>query len=141
MTPQATALVRASWAKIKPLAEPTARHFYDRLFALYPETQPLFQADMAEQHRKFAAMLDTVVDALDDLDALLPALEDLGAQHACYGVTDPDYDKMASALLWSLSEALGEDFTPEVRAAWSEVYSAVAEAMQEGAAAQRAPCP
>lgn len=141
MNPQATALVRASWAKIKPLAEPTAQRFYDRLFARHPETQPLFQADMAEQHRKFAAMLDTLVDALDDLDALRPALEDLGAQHACYGVTGPDYDKMANALLWSLGQALGEDFTPEVQAAWTEVYATLAEAMQEGAAAQLDPCP
>ncbi|NEV64002.1 globin domain-containing protein [Thiorhodococcus minor] len=93
---------------------------------------------MAEQHRKFAAMLDTVVDALDDLDALLPALEDLGAQHACCGVTGPDDAKMAEALLWSLGEALGEDFTPEVRAAWTETYATLAEAMQDGAAEQLA---
>lgn len=90
MTPQATTLVRTSWGKLKPLAAPTAQRFFTRLFAHHPETQHLFQADMAEQHRKFAAMLDTVVDALDDLDALLPALEDLGAQHACYGVTGAD---------------------------------------------------
>ena len=96
---------------------------------------------MAEQHCKFVAMLDAVVDALDDLDALLPALEDLGAQHACYGVTGPDYDKMANALLWSLGQALGDDFTPELQAAWTEVYSTLAEAMQEGAAAQLDPCP
>jgi hemoglobin-like flavoprotein len=141
MTPHTTALVRSSWTKIKPLAEPTAQRFYDRLFARYPETQPLFQADMAEQHRKFVAMLDTVVDALEDLDALLPALADLGAQHACYGVTGPDYDKMANALLWSLGQALGDDFTAEVQAAWTEVYTALAEAMQEGAAAQLASGP
>ncbi|WP_245232604.1 globin domain-containing protein [Thiorhodococcus minor] len=38
MTPQATALVRTSWAKLKPLAEPTAQGFYARLFAHHPET-------------------------------------------------------------------------------------------------------
>ncbi|NEX23196.1 hemin receptor [Thiorhodococcus mannitoliphagus] len=139
MTPQATALVRASWTKIKPLAEPTAQRFYGRLFARHPETQPLFQAEMAEQRRKFLVMLETVVDALDDLDALLPALEDLGAQHACYGVTGPDYDKLVDALLWTLGQALGDDFTPEVQDAWTEVYTTLAGAMQDGAAEQLVP--
>ncbi|MBK1723236.1 globin family protein [Thiocystis violacea] len=134
MTPQSIALIRASWAKFKPLAEPAAQRFYDRLFVLYPETKPLFQEDMTEQRRKLMAMLDTAVDALDNLDAVLPALLDLGAQHACYGVTGPDYDKVADALLWTLSQELGTDFTPDVQAAWSEVYAALADAMRVGAA-------
>ncbi|NEX23294.1 hemin receptor [Thiorhodococcus mannitoliphagus] len=136
MTPQSIALVRASWIKVKPLAEPAAERFYSRLFEHYPEIKALFQEDMIEQRRKFMAMLDTAVDALDDLDAVLPAIEDLGAQHASYGVTDADYDKVADALLWALSQELGADFTPEVRAAWTEVYMALAGAMQEGAAVQ-----
>ncbi|NEV64590.1 globin family protein [Thiorhodococcus minor] len=141
MNPQTIALVRTSWNKVKPQAEPAAQRFYERLFALYPETKQLFQEDMDEQRRKLMAMLDTAVDALDDLDAVLPAIEELGAQHACYGVTGADYDKVADALLWTLGQALGADFTPEVQGAWTEVYRSLAEAMQEGAAADALDCP
>ena len=136
MSPQSIALVRDSWVNFKPLAEAAAQRFYDRLFLRYPETRPLFQEDLAEQRRKLMAMLDTTVEALDDLEALRPTLADLGAQHACYGVCVADYDKMADALLWTLSQELGDGFTPEMRAAWTEVYETLADAMMEGAALQ-----
>jgi hemoglobin-like flavoprotein len=40
---------------------------------------------------------------------------------------------VADALLWTLSQGLGDDFTPEVEQAWVEVYTVLAETMQAGA--------
>ena len=36
-------------------------------------------------------------------------------------------------LLWTLEQALGEAFTPEVRDAWRAVYNKVAQIMQDAA--------
>ena len=42
-----------------------------------------------------------------------------------------DYDKIACALLKTLEELLGDEFTPEIRQAWTAVYGQVAAVMIE----------
>jgi hemoglobin-like flavoprotein len=134
MTPETVALIKASWAKVKPISDQAAGLFYDRLFEIYPEVRPLFKGDMQEQGRKLMAMINTAVSALDDLDPAVPVIKDMGARHAGYGVSPEDYDKVADALLWTLEQGLGDDFTPEVKAAWAEVYGVLAGTMLAGAA-------
>jgi hemoglobin-like flavoprotein len=73
------------------------------------------------------------VRGLDDLDALVPVVRDLGARHHGYGVRDEHYDTVATALLWTLEQGLGEAFTPETREAWVEVYGILAATMKSGA--------
>ena len=63
MTPEAQSLVRASFAKVAPIAPAVAAMFYDRLFALYPALRPLFKGDMAEQGKKLMDMIGTAVGA------------------------------------------------------------------------------
>jgi hemoglobin-like flavoprotein len=134
VNPETIALVRASWAKVEPISEQAAGLFYGRLFEVYPEVRPMFKGDMKKQGNKLVVMLSTAVNALDDLDPLIPAIKKMGARHARYGVHDDDYEKVADALLWTLGQGLGDDFTPEVKSAWVGVYSALADTMKAGAA-------
>jgi hemoglobin-like flavoprotein len=53
-------------------------------------------------------------------------------------VQDADYAPVAEALLWTLSQALGDAFTPETQAAWVAAYTLLAGQMQ-GAAHEAAP--
>jgi len=53
-----------------------------------------------------------------------------------YGVSDADYGKVADAVLWTLGQGLSDDFTPEVKGAWVEVYTTLADTMKAGAAEQ-----
>ena len=39
-----------------------------------------------------------------------------------------------SALIWTLEQGLGPDFTPEVREAWTATYALVAGSMKRAAA-------
>ncbi len=87
MTPERIALVRESFAKVRPIADDAAALFYGRLFQIAPEVRPLFPADLTEQGRKLMTTLAVVVNSLDDLPALLPVVQRLGARHAGYGVT------------------------------------------------------
>jgi nitric oxide dioxygenase len=48
-------------------------------------------------------------------------------------VTTADYAVVGEALLWTLEQGLGEEFTPEVRSAWANVYDLLAATMQAGA--------
>jgi nitric oxide dioxygenase len=65
--------------------------------------------------------------------------QDLGIRHIAYGVTPEHYGTVGSALLGTLEQGLGEAFTPEVKAAWTEVYTVLATTMKEAAAAQPEP--
>lgn len=129
MTPQQFELVRSTWKMVVPIKEQAAEMFYARLFELDPSLRPLFKGDMKEQGRKLMAMLGMVVGKLDALGELVPAVKDLGARHGDYGVTPDHYSTVASALLWTLDEGLGDAFTPEAEAAWTVAYTTLAGVM------------
>jgi len=132
MHPEARELVVATWRQIEPASEAGAALFYERLFTLDPELRPLFdEADMGAQRRMLAQALGMAVRAADDLDAIRPALEALGRRHAGYGVEASHYDTVGAALLWTLEQGLGEAWTDAARAAWAELYAAVATVMRE----------
>ena len=44
------------------------------------------------------------------------------------------YDTVATALVWTLEQGLGDDFTPATRQAWVEAYTILAGTMQQAAA-------
>jgi hemoglobin-like flavoprotein len=133
MTPQQIKLVQESWRLVMPISGQVAEMFYARLFERYPETRNLFSQDMTEQGRKLMVMLNTAVMSLENLAPLLPAIEESGRRHAGYGVMEADYDKVADALIWTLEQGLQDKFTQEVRAAWIETYTALAEVMKRAA--------
>jgi hemoglobin-like flavoprotein len=130
-------LVQSSWEKVKPISETAAALFYGRLFELDPSLKPLFKAPIEEQGRKLMGMITIAVNGLDRLEALVPAVQELGARHVGYGVKDHHYDTVGAALLWTLEQGLGPDFTPEIREAWSQTYSVLADTMR-GAVAEAA---
>jgi hemoglobin-like flavoprotein len=127
-------LVRASFARVLPIKNAAADLFYDRLFEVAPGLRRMFPADLHQQKQKLMAMLATAVGGLTDLEALVPKVKALGARHVGYGARAADYNVVGEALLWTLERGLGEDFTPEVRAAWTKVYGVLAATMEAGAA-------
>ena len=129
MTPQQVDLVQSSFAKIAPIAETAAALFYSRLFEIAPQTKSLFHADIAEQGRKLMTTLAVVVNGLRNLDAILPAAKALAVKHVAYGVTATDYKPVGEALIWTLGQGLGPDFTPEVKDAWLSAYGALSGVM------------
>ena len=132
MTNEQIKLVQDSFSKIAPIADTAAQLFYARLFELDPDLELLFKGNLTEQGRKLMQMLALAVNSLSRMEQLLPVVRSLGTRHVVYGVRDKDYDTVGQALLWTLSKGLGELFTPEVEAAWSDVYSMFASAMQSG---------
>ncbi|MCB9497727.1 MAG: Globin domain protein, partial [Fibrobacteria bacterium] len=122
MEPTTIALVESSFEKVKPIAAQAAELFYGRLFELDPSLKHLFKGDMTEQGRKLMATLAFAVAGLRQPETILKAVQELGRRHVGYGVQDAHYDTVGQALLWTLEQGLGADFTSEVRSAWAEVY-------------------
>ncbi len=126
-------LVQETFAQVVPISDQAAALFYGRLFEIAPEVQPLFTGDMAEQGRKLMTTLGVVTRGLDDLGELLPVAGKLAERHVGYGVLPEHYEPVGAALLWTLGQGLGDGFTPEVEAAWTITYTALAAAMIEAA--------
>jgi hemoglobin-like flavoprotein len=131
MTNEQKELVQTSWRNVVPIADTAATLFYDRLFEIDPSAQPLFRStDMPEQRKKLMQMIGVAVSGLDRVDETLAAVAELGKRHGTYGVTDEHYDSVGAALLWTLEKGLGEQFTPDVKEAWTTVYGLLAGTMK-----------
>jgi hemoglobin-like flavoprotein len=125
--------VRASWKNVESKAPAAAALFYENLFAAEPQLRALFRTDMQLQGERLMSMIGAAVQRLDDLPALVPVLQQLGARHAGYGVRDEHYEVVGAALLKTLAQSLGTAFTPAVRKAWADVYGLVASTMTAAA--------
>ena len=137
MTGEQIRLVRVTWLEVAPIADTAARLFYGRLFESDPEIQRLFaHADMDQQRAKLMRTLTVAVGALDKLETIRPALENLGRRHVGYGVEERHYDLVGAALLWTLQQGLGDRYTAAVREAWTAAYSTLAAIMREAAATE-----
>ena len=134
LSPRQTALVQQTFAQVAPIADQAAALFYQRLFELDPSLSRLFKGDMVQQGRKLMQMIGAAVRGLDDLEKLVPVVQQLGSRHVGYGVQDAHYDTVGAALLWTLEKGLGPAFTTEVRAAWTAVYGVLAQTMKAAAA-------
>ncbi|HXC30259.1 MAG TPA: globin family protein [Stellaceae bacterium] len=129
MTPQQVALVQSSFAKVTPIADQAAASFYGRLFETAPETRALFHGDMTLQGQKLMGAITTVVTNLDNLGAVVPVAQELAKRHVGYGVRPEHYAPVGAALLWTLEQGLGGDFTVDVSTAWAAAYGALSMAM------------
>lgn len=129
-------LVQESFEKVKPIAPAAAEIFYSKLFELDPNLKPLFPSSedaMKAQGNKLMTMLAAAVAGLNNLDALIPVLKGLGKRHVEYKVEPSHYDTVGAALLGTLEAGLGDDFTPEVKDAWTSVYGTMSSVMIDAA--------
>ena len=134
MTPEQIRIVQSTWVKVLPIKDTAAQLFYKRLFETDPSLRPMFRSDLREQGEKLMQIIDGAVNGLSQLERIVAAIQDLGRRHADYGVKDHHYDIVGAALLWTLGNCLGDEFTPKVKDAWATVYGALATTMREAAA-------
>jgi nitric oxide dioxygenase len=129
MTPEQVTAVQTSFAKVAPIADQAAALFYGRLFETAPQTKALFHGDMHAQGQKLMGAITVVVNSLDHLDAVVPVAQKLAKRHVAYGVKPEHYPVVGAALLWTLEQGLGADFTPETHAAWAAAYGILSDVM------------
>jgi hemoglobin-like flavoprotein len=123
-------LIRETAPAVLQLAGPMSQLFYGRLFELSPDLRPMFRGDIRAQGKKFTDMLGSLVEGIDHLDSAAQGLREMGQRHAGYGVKPEHYSVVGGAFLWTLSQTLESDFSPEVRQAWTALIEEIATAMQ-----------
>jgi len=133
MNADQVAIVQETFEKVRPISETAAELFYKRLFELNPSFKSLFKGDMKKQGRMLMQMIDFAVKGIDEPDTILPTIRDLGKRHVGYGVKEEYYSTVGEALLWTLEQGLGKDFTPEAKEAWTEAYKLLSGVMIDAA--------
>jgi hemoglobin-like flavoprotein len=122
-------LVRESLPMVRERLLPASTSFYDNLFTVAPELRTLFRPDLAGQGMRFMTTLTMIAEVLDDPATLATELDDLAAAHASLGIRAADFEPMGAALLVTLGETLGAEFTARLRQAWRAAYNHFAEEM------------
>ena len=130
-------LLRESFALVVEREPQITHRFYEVLFEKYPASRSLFKHNKGvEQEKMLRDMLVAVMEHLEDAPWLSSQLGALGAKHTGYGVTPDMYQWVGGALLATLRDITGSDWTPALETAWSDAYAAIAGLMQAGAEAE-----
>ena len=76
------ATIQQTWKAVQDsLSVDATKLFYQRLFDQYPAVKPLFaDADMDAQAEKLYKTVSLAVDYLNDMESLVPVLQELGAR-------------------------------------------------------------
>lgn len=107
--------------------------FYETLFRLAPEFKNLFRLDRIEtQKQMLLNMLTVAIRGFHRFRELTPVLKELGQRHIGYGVRKEYYPIAGQALVHSLRQVLGEEWSPELENAWEETYGLIVEGMLAG---------
>jgi hemoglobin-like flavoprotein len=122
-------LVRDSLLHVRPMADEIAESFYSHLFEIGPHLRKLFTGNMKTQGAMLMTSLELAVSSLDDMESILPSIQALGERHMSYGVKREYYPYAKESFLWALEIHLKDEFTPTVKAAWSESFDTLIGAM------------
>lgn len=116
-------LIRQSFTTLRDDVEPQSLTFYTKLFEHAPELKEMFREDLANQGMKFMLTLRVIVDNLHNPAAMATRYTDLGEGHRAMGIKAADFEPMGKALIDTMAEAMGDDFTDEMRVAWEVAYA------------------
>lgn len=138
LTDQEIDLIRETAEKVADLNVTATNMFYANLFDDTPEVRPLFPDDMFEQSEKLWASIVMVVESIEDLGEIVPALQALGKRHVAYGAQPEHYEAVCRVLVGTLGQVMAGSWSPEHQAVWEKALDIVSNVMQQGAAERAA---
>lgn len=127
LSPQSDAIVKATAGVVAEHAEAITKTFYPDMFAAHPELMRVFnKANQAigEQPKALAASVVAYAVNLIDPDArdFTPVMHRIAHKHVSLGIRAQEYTIVGHHLMKAVGTVLGDAVTPEVAAAWDEVY-------------------
>ncbi|KOV88343.1 hemin transporter [Nocardia sp. NRRL S-836] len=125
MSPASAAVVRATLPVVRDHATEITAEFYPSMFAAHPELLNLFnQGNQASGKQQVALASAVIAYAQHLLDGTPfgPIAERIAHKHVSLGVRPEQYPIVGKHLIGAVATVLGDAVTPEVAAAWDEVY-------------------
>ena len=103
--------------------------FYNRMFENNPEIKAMFNMDKqksGEQPKALAMAVLAAAQNIDNLEAILPAVQKMCKAHVNSNVKPEHYPIIGENLLAAIKEVLGDAATEEVLDAWAQAYDVIA---------------
>ena len=127
LSPESEAVVKATAGVVAEHADEITARFYPHMFEAHPELLNVFnKANQAigEQPKALAASVVAYAVHLIDPDApnFDPIMQRIAHKHVSLGIKGTDYTVVGHHLMWAIGDVLGDTVTPEIAAAWNEVY-------------------
>ena len=130
--------LETSFDLVAPHGDELVERFYSDLFVAAPAVIPMFaNTDMVRQRQMLLSALVLLRRSVRNLEAIVPALRQMGARHVAYGARSAHYPIVGAVLIGAMADVAGDAWTPEYTQAWSEAFELVAQTMIEGAAEVR----
>ncbi|HEX8803350.1 MAG TPA: globin domain-containing protein, partial [Acidimicrobiales bacterium] len=133
--------LKRSWSLVAQYGDQVPLFFYSSLFLTYPQVREMFPVAMASQRDKLVTALGQIVSNVDDLEALMPMLQQLGRDHRKFAVVREHYPAVGATLLSTLAHFSGPEWTEELARDWAAAYGLVAKVMIDAAEAAAAEMP
>jgi NAD(P)H-flavin reductase/hemoglobin-like flavoprotein len=124
-----TASLKASWRNVVAAGDDVPLYFYSHLFLSHPELRAMFPLQMTGQRDKLVTALGAVISNVDELDKVVPLLEQLGRDHRRFSVVTQHYEAVGASLLATLKRFLGPSWTADLADTWAQAYGLVAKVM------------
>jgi NAD(P)H-flavin reductase/hemoglobin-like flavoprotein len=122
-------LLKESWSHVEDRADDLVNHLYARMFLEDPNLRDLFPVAMTEQRSRLIHGIVSIIQTVDDPDALSAHLGALGRSHRRFHVEPQHYGIVGTALLESLKEYAGDHWSIEYDQAWRDAYDLMATQM------------
>lgn len=124
---QTIATVKATIPLLVETGPKLTAHFYDRMFAHNPELKEIFNMSNQRNGDQREALFNAIAayaSNIENLPALLPAVEKIAQKHTSFQIKPEQYDIVGAHLLATLDEM----FSPgqEVLDAWGKAYGVLA---------------
>ena len=135
LSERARPIVKATLPVVGQHIEEIAGRFYAHMFAAHPEYQDgLFNRGNQAEGSQPKALAGSVAVFASTLLADPPQFPDrlltrVAHKHASLGLRADQYPVVHEHLMWAIGDVLGDAVTPEVAAAWDEVYWLMAYAL------------
>jgi NAD(P)H-flavin reductase/hemoglobin-like flavoprotein len=125
--------LKDSFDRVAGEGDAVALFFYSDLFVRNPHLRDMFPIGMGGQRDKLLRALGHIVSQVDDLQSLVPFLQQLGRDHRKFGIVAEHYPHVGASLLATLRHFSGQAWTEDVESDWNAAYSLVAKVMLEAA--------
>ena len=123
-------IIKATVPALREHGVTITTRFYERMFEKNPEVAPLFNMARqrnGEQPKALAMAVLGAAENIENLGAIMPLVEKIGARHVAAGVKPEHYPIIGANLLAAIKEVLGDAATDEIISAWEKTYGVLAE--------------
>lgn len=124
-------IIKATVPVLESHGEKITTRFYELMFSNHPELLNIFNHANQKQGKQQKALAGTVYAAaqyIDNLEAILPVVEQIAHKHRSIGIKPEHYPIVGKHLILAIKDVLEDAATPEIIEAWERAYAVIADA-------------